>query len=52
MNEFSLKPNLLLGVTSVPMQVDGVTPENVWSEWAAAGHVRDGSDPAVAAASF
>ena len=49
MNEFSLKPNLLLGVTSVPAQVDGVTPENPWCDWAAAGHVRDGSDPAVAA---
>lgn len=49
MNEFSLKPNLLLGVTSVPSQVDGGAVENGWDAWAAAGHIRDGSDPAVAA---
>ena len=49
MNEFSLKPNLLLGVTSVPVQVDGGDVPGVWREWAAAGHIRDGSDPAVAA---
>ena len=49
MNEFTLKPNLLLGVTSVPVQVDGGAVPGVWHDWAAAGRVRDGSDPAVAA---
>ena len=49
MNEFSLKPNLLLGVTSVPVVVDGGAVAGSWHEWAADGHVRDGSDPAVAA---
>ena len=49
MNEFSLKPNLLLGVTSVPVMADGAAPENIWREWAEAGRIRDGSDPSVAA---
>ncbi len=49
MNEFTLKPNLLLGVTSVPVQVDGGNVPDCWREWAAAGKIRDGSDPAVAA---
>lgn len=49
MNEFNLKPNLLLGVTSVPVQVDGGTVPGTWHDWAAQGHVRDGSNPAVAA---
>ena len=49
MNEFSLKPNLLLGVTSVPVQTDGGTVPDGWRDWAAAGKIRDGSDPSVAA---
>ncbi len=49
MNEFNLKPNLLLGVTSVPVMADGAAPENIWREWAEAGRIRDGSDPSVAA---
>ncbi len=50
MNEFTLKPNLLLGVTSVPAQVDGGgDAESCWNAWYAAGHIRDGSDPAKAA---
>lgn len=49
MNEFSLKPNLLLGAVSDPLSVDGGNVENGWAEWAAAGHVRDGSSPVTAA---
>ena len=48
MNEFTLKPSLLLGVTSVPTVADG-TLGSCWNEWAAAGNIRDGSDPATAA---
>ena len=49
MNEFNLKPNLLLGAACVPVQADGGAVAGVWHDWAAEGRVRDGSDPAVAA---
>ena len=49
MNEFNLKPNLLLGVTHVPLCDDGGAVPGSWHEWAASGHIRDGSDPAAAA---
>ena len=49
MNEFNLKPNLLLGAACVPVQADGGAVADVWHDWAAEGRVRDGSDPAVAA---
>ncbi len=50
MNEFSLKPNLLLGVTSVPVMVDGGEVPGCWHEWAAEeGRIRDGSSPVTAA---
>ena len=48
MEEFSLKPNLLLGVTLVPTVTDGGAG-SVWADWAAAGHIRDGSAPGCAA---
>ena len=49
MNEFSLKPSLLLGATSVPVQVDGGDIPGSWHEWAAAEKILDGSSPATAA---
>ena len=49
MNEFSLKPSLLLGVTSVPTVVDGGEVPGCWHDWAAQGRILDGSSPASAA---
>ena len=50
MNEYSLKPNLLLGVTNVPTMHDG-TAGSTWNDFAAVpGRIRDGSGPAPAAA--
>ena len=51
MNDFPLKPNLLLGTTVVPAQVSGGTG-SVWNDWFAAGHIHDGGDPAAAADHF
>lgn len=51
MYDFPLKPNLLLGTTLVPAQVSGGVG-SVWNDWAAAGRIRDGSDPAAAADHF
>lgn len=47
---FTLKPGLLLGVTNAPTQADGGHVDHSWSSWYARGHIKDGSDPAVAAA--
>jgi len=49
MNDFTLKPNLLLGTVCVPTQIDGGDVDSCWKAWAAAGMIRDGSDPARAA---
>ena len=46
---FVLKPGLLLGVTNAPMQSDGGHVDTNWHSWYARGHIKDGSDPAVAA---
>ena len=48
MNEFSLKPNMLLGVASAPTQIDGGDLNHTWNDWYAQGKIKDGSNPAVA----
>ena len=49
MNEFSLKPRMLLGVSYAATQVDGGALAHSWNDWHARGRIKDGSDPAVAA---
>ena len=49
MNSFSLKPNVLLGVSSAATEIDGGTLNHTWSDWHQKGCVRGGGDPAVAA---
>ena len=48
MNEFKLKNNMLLGVASAATQVDGGELDHSWNDWYKKGHIKDGSDPAVA----
>ena len=48
MYEFSLKPNMLLGVASAPTQIDGGDLNHTWNDWYRQGKIKDGSDPAVA----
>ena len=49
MNEFTLKPSLLLGVTSVPTVADGGEVAGCWHDWAAQGKILDGTGPAAGA---
>lgn len=48
MNEFRLKNSMLLGVASSATQVDGGDLAHSWNDWYEKGHIKDGSDPAVA----
>lgn len=48
MNGFQLKNNMLLGVASAATQVDGGRLDHTWNDWYEKGHIKDGSDPAVA----
>ena len=48
-NAFSLKPSLLLGVSSSAAQADGGDVQTNWTEWCRRGHTRDGADPSLAA---
>ena len=49
MNDFALRPGMLLGVASTPTQIDGGALDHSWNDWYAQGKIKDGSDPAVAA---
>lgn len=49
MTAFSLKPNMLLGVSSSATEIDGGMLDNTWNDWYVKGRIRDGSDPAGAA---
>lgn len=48
MNSFSLKPNMLLGVSSAATEIDGGALNHTWNDWHEKGRIR-GGDPAVAA---
>ncbi len=48
MSGFQLKNNMLLGVASAATQVDGGDFGHTWNDWYEKGHIKDGSDPAVA----
>jgi len=48
MSGFSLKNNMLLGVASAATQVDGGDFGHTWNDWYNKGHIKDGSDPAIA----
>ncbi len=48
MNDFRLKNNMLLGVASAATQVDGGDFGHSWNKWYEDGHIKDGSDPAIA----
>jgi len=45
MNDFSLKPNFLLGVCDSPTCIDGGDVAHNWSDWADMDRIRDGSHP-------
>lgn len=47
-HSFSLKPGMLLGVGSSATQTDGGYLDHSWNDWYAKGHIKDGSDPALA----
>ena len=48
-NAFALKPAMLLGAASSATQVDGGALDHSWNDWYAKGHIKDKSNPAVAA---
>ncbi len=48
MSGFKLKNNMLLGVASAATQIDGGDLGHTWNDWYEKGHIKDGSDPAVA----
>ncbi len=47
-NSFTLKPGMLLGAASSATQIDGGDFGHTWNDWYDKGHIKDGSDPAVA----
>lgn len=48
MNGFKLKNNMLLGVASSALQIDGGRTDSSWHDWYLRGHIKDGADPGVA----
>lgn len=49
MNVFTLKENMLLGLSSPALQCEGGELESSWIYWWGLGGIRDGASPAVAA---
>ena len=49
MNVFTLKENMLLGLSSPALQCEGGELESSWIYWWGLGSIRDGASPAVAA---
>lgn len=49
MASFRLPEGLRLGAAAAATQIEGGDRNNSWYEWFQAGHIKDGSDPSVAA---
>lgn len=47
-NSFRLRPGMLLGAASSATQIDGGDFNHTWNDWYNKGHIKDGSDPALA----
>lgn len=45
--DFSIPENLLLGVSTASMQIEGGQVNANWNNWYAQGHIHDGTDPAT-----
>jgi len=46
--EFAFPDGFVLGVSSAATQIEGGFTDHSWNDWYARGHIKDGSDPAVA----
>lgn len=46
---FKLPDGMRLGVAAAASQIEGGNKENSWYDWFLQGHIKDGSDPSVAA---
>jgi len=46
--EFTIPQNLLMGVSTASMQIEGGQVNANWNDWYAQGRIKDGTDPACA----